>query len=270
MPRFHDLKAEYEKSQAKYRNSAAGKAYQKRIDKEMAERKARYENPDTPPFKDMIWSKKRKCWVYPDKRSPAKKRRDQKAVDRMDEVRKIWAPVAERIAPGWGQQVACGLGWKKLIFDLVRDIDRVWQGFLSHAGRDCWAANQIKEKFGGLRFYVQSTVEMLKKDPAWLKDEFEWRCRLMRLLIDDAEGESYRICDVCAERGRRRSVDGWLTVVCDKDYQSWLTNAWKERKRHNPKLKLTSLMDDEEKVKRGLKPRTEYDFKGAKRRKDKA
>lgn len=89
----------------------------------------------------------------------------------------------------------CGDGW----FDL---LDTLCAG-LSALPMDKPSANasgvrafQVKEKYGTLRFYVDSA-----SDTAFA-------------LIDFAEAMSARICESCGNRGRTRG-QGWLTTLCD-------------------------------------------------------
>jgi len=56
---------------------------------------------------------------------------------------------------------------------------------------------QVKEKYGGLRFYVQ-----------YANDE-------QYAMIRFAESMSYRTCEVCGDRGKSNK-DGWVTTRCEK------------------------------------------------------
>lgn len=58
-------------------------------------------------------------------------------------------------------------------------------------------AVQIKEKFGGLRFYVSGG------------DEFD------RGVIFSAEAMSRKICETCGQKGKTRD-DGWMITLCDE------------------------------------------------------
>ena len=58
-------------------------------------------------------------------------------------------------------------------------------------------AAQVKEKFGGLRFYVDNC------------DDY------VRGVIAMAESMSYRTCESCGDSGHRRS-GGWVRTLCDK------------------------------------------------------
>lgn len=55
---------------------------------------------------------------------------------------------------------------------------------------------QVKEKFGGLRFYT-----------SWSTPRFEER-------IEQSTAASYRLCEDCGEPGQLR-YDGWLRTLCD-------------------------------------------------------
>ena len=57
-------------------------------------------------------------------------------------------------------------------------------------------ASQVKEKFGGLRFYVDRATE----------EHYNY--------INFAENMSYRTCEVCGSPGKRYT-DGWHQVLCD-------------------------------------------------------
>ena len=59
---------------------------------------------------------------------------------------------------------------------------------------------QVKEKFGGLRFYIGSAD----------KEFFD--------AIDAAEEESYTICEECGQPGILREDLGWILTLCDEHY----------------------------------------------------
>lgn len=80
-----------------------------------------------------------------------------------------------------------GEGWHPLVNKLIDDLFQLgWDGRL----------DQIKEKFGGLRFYISSGSPEVHER------------------ISKAEDDSYRICDVCGEPGKLRT-GGWLATLCD-------------------------------------------------------
>ena len=86
----------------------------------------------------------------------------------------------------WGFE--CGDGWFDLIYDLSKKISKVDQ--------DC-EATQVKEKFGTLRFYVQSGSDKVYS------------------LIDKAEKKSEKTCENCGKPGKLSTI-GWYSVRCKK------------------------------------------------------
>jgi hypothetical protein len=77
-------------------------------------------------------------------------------------------------------------GWHPLITTLVEDLEK-----LGWDGQVC----QVKEKFGGLRFYIGAE-----------SDEIHLR-------INEAEKQSYKICEMCGKPGSIVKM-GWLTTRC--------------------------------------------------------
>lgn len=59
---------------------------------------------------------------------------------------------------------------------------------------------QIKEKFGGLRFYASFKKEVFNTAQA---------------LVNDAEGLSFHVCETCGDLGKLRDSSGWYVTLCD-------------------------------------------------------
>jgi hypothetical protein len=58
--------------------------------------------------------------------------------------------------------------------------------------------DQIKEKFGGLRFYISGGTT------------------LMEALISSAESSSYSICEECSKPGERCTAgSSWILTLCE-------------------------------------------------------
>ena len=80
-----------------------------------------------------------------------------------------------------------GPGWSSLLADLISDLDKLgWDGRII----------QVKEKFGGLRFYTggQNSSESQKR-------------------IREAEELSYKVCEMCGKPGTPGGV-GWVKTMC--------------------------------------------------------
>jgi len=87
----------------------------------------------------------------------------------------------------------CGNGWFQLIYDLSSDLMRITRT----KGYKTPVVVQVKEKFGGLRFYINGS-----------QDEYQGR-------IMAAEELSFQTCEMCGRKGERRS-GGWIQTLCDK------------------------------------------------------
>ena len=82
----------------------------------------------------------------------------------------------------------CNEGWYPLIQQLIEDLIQLgWDKQVT----------QVKEKFGGLRFYIN-------EGPNEVHDR-----------ITKAEGESYTICEMCGAPGEIRRDTGWYRTLCE-------------------------------------------------------
>ena len=68
-------------------------------------------------------------------------------------------------------------------------------------------AEQIKEKFGGLRFYVSGGDDITEA------------------FISFAETMSMKICETCGNPGKQKSISGWIHTACDPCFES---RAWRK------------------------------------------
>ncbi|KKN09464.1 hypothetical protein LCGC14_1046290 [marine sediment metagenome] len=131
----------------------------------------------------------------------------------------------------WGFEV--GLGWLPL-------VDSIGQQLTDLNVEDKVIADQVKEKFGGLRFYYHTENLPMSIWDWWPTNRFVvriWFHRYVRWikkhltkvrkyvfgltlyekvqgLIYEAEDKSYIICENCGEPGKTRG-QGWLKTSCD-------------------------------------------------------
>jgi len=94
----------------------------------------------------------------------------------------------------WG--FSCNDGWFDLIYALSKNIIDLIKD-LPDDERKLYKASQVKEKYGGLSFYMDFSNKEI--------DE----------LIRIAEYNSYNICEMCGEIGELQSNKWWRTV-CEK------------------------------------------------------
>ncbi len=81
-----------------------------------------------------------------------------------------------------------GEGWYPIIKNIINELIAL--------GWDKRAV-QVKEKFGGLRFYLESYPEGADD------------------VIIKYEKLSYETCETCGEKGSNRKIKGWLYTLCD-------------------------------------------------------
>jgi len=115
-----------------------------------------------------------------------------------DRLKKLRAEFPEMFRPvkihkAWSAvpcEISCGNGWYELIRDLCYAIMKCGIG-------EEFYAVQVKEKFGGLRFYVYGSSDEVQQ------------------LINKAEDDSFSVCKKC---GSKDGVDvrgkGWIKTLC--------------------------------------------------------
>jgi len=95
----------------------------------------------------------------------------------------------------------CGNGWYNIIDNLGSKLEPLIKLFiLEHDEEEIYpTAFQVKEKFGGLRFYMTTSTDEMDK------------------LVDLAEEESYKTCEQCGTKDNvNTNNEGWMVTLCDK------------------------------------------------------
>lgn len=112
-----------------------------------------------------------------------------------------------------GTQV--GAGWWPAILTAAEKLTKVLDDYPGWVVKTA----QLKEKFGGMRWYIRICQP---KDPMWdtgEADEPATPPEDLRLKVNQILGEARvateRACEVCGEPGEARH-DGWIKVLCDK------------------------------------------------------
>tara|TARA_Y100000310_G_C20550442_1_gene747787 strand:+ start:565 stop:1062 length:498 start_codon:yes stop_codon:yes gene_type:complete len=155
----------------------------------------------------------------------------------MDEKEKCWQDELKEKYPKLLKQTypSVGEGWKDLLDNML--------GQIQHYMKWCWENEynedktvlqdgeeppetgkwiqqpeftQIKEKFSGLRAYYYGGDERI------------------RGIVDSAEGMSYRICEICGNKGEARN-DGWRRTLCTEHHE--VEQARQEARRQEAKAR---------------------------------
>jgi hypothetical protein len=92
-------------------------------------------------------------------------------------------------------------GWFDIIYNLSAKLEKLIME-IPEDERAYYKASQVKEKFGGLRFYMTASTPDMEK------------------LIEEAEELSLKTCETCGKSGSLRSFGGWLVTLCDEHANS--------------------------------------------------
>lgn len=112
-----------------------------------------------------------------------------------DEMQNYFPTTYPKIFSGKYGGIAVGTGW----FDILNSACQLIQSHCDWQKEKCpqVVAQQVKEKFGGLRFYVQGGDEYTQG------------------IIAMAEMMSGKVCEECGEPGKTRH-GGWIRTLCDR------------------------------------------------------
>ena len=84
------------------------------------------------------------------------------------------------------------VGWDPLIKNLIDELITLgWDKQVT----------QVKEKFGGLRFYINGGSDEIYNK------------------ITEAEKLSHETCELCGKKGELRTKIRWFTTLCDEHYE---------------------------------------------------
>ena len=98
--------------------------------------------------------------------------------------------------------IECGDGWFAIVDRLSSACECEIELLISRGvNEESWPrVAQIKEKLGGLRFYVKGSLSP------------KLRREILRTVVDD--GESFQTCELCGAAGRLRS-QAWKRTLCN-------------------------------------------------------
>ena len=125
--------------------------------------------------------------------------------------------------------VECGKGWYPLIkpiFDYIEEYNK------DKEGEDKMEVLQCKEKFAGLRVYMNFYDDKLRK------------------LIDDAEEKSYNTCEICGKPCKTHIEGHWWYAMCDDCFNDMLENR---KKRQDGFIQKVEELKKEKETKNGYK-----------------
>ena len=117
---------------------------------------------------------------------------ETKLVKKYPKIFKMVGSSPQESCMAWGMD--CGDGW----YWLIDQLCKVLQFNTDNNKQPQVVAAQVKEKFGGLRFYINSGST----------EQFA--------AIHLAESMSYGICEICGTTENVGQTDGWISSLCPK------------------------------------------------------
>lgn len=99
--------------------------------------------------------------------------------------------------------VECNEGWYPIIDDLSKEISEIAKRFPVTDGENHISVVQIKEKFGGLRYYVN------------YHDMSDDDIQQIEYIIRNAEMKTFAVCEDCGGNGEKVSPRRyWMKTLC--------------------------------------------------------
>lgn len=94
----------------------------------------------------------------------------------------------------WGDEV--DKGWALIVLQCHKELKHLDPKY---------KISQIKEKFGGLRYYFDSSFDF---DSTTRK--------IMDYVVEAAEHRCSQTCEICGSGGELRKNNGWYKTLCDE------------------------------------------------------
>ena len=113
--------------------------------------------------------------------------------------------------------ICCGDGWFELIDDISRQLS-----FLTKYFKCRITLFQVKEKFAGLRYYINRPEG---KWPRSIKDRNTLE-KIIYTIKSDGERKSWYICEECGKSKNPppKRLGNWLYAMCDDCWKKFLKN----------------------------------------------
>ena len=116
-----------------------------------------------------------------------------------EDIKEDFIEVLKTIPDGWGRWVTLDKGWYKLVIDTHKKLKYIDPNYEIH---------QVKEKFGGLRYYYQSSFPY-----GSMQDE------IMQAIVNNAEQAAERTCEICGTHDYKAKVETrvrnyWYKTLC--------------------------------------------------------
>ena len=140
------------------------------------------------------------------------------------DILKLYKEPISETCMGWGME--CDDGWYNLLDECLEELEYLCHKFSTEDRKVEIRAEQIKEKFGTLRFYttIENATELERK--------------ILNRVIDNAETDSANICEVTGNNGKfcKSNTTRWYKTLCREEarrqnfyaYDQKVEEFWKE------------------------------------------
>ena len=106
----------------------------------------------------------------------------------------------------------CDIGWGDILKEILTELKEVISS-LKDWSSPVFRVAQIKEKFGGLRFYIDFNQEV--DENFTLPNDVVVQ---FYNIIEKGEDKSFSVCEYCGKEGELRRLS-WLKTLCDNCFQ---------------------------------------------------
>lgn len=115
-------------------------------------------------------------------------------------------------------------GWSNILGTMCQNIANILEKY--DLPQDAFVPLQIKEKFASLRVYWRMDkenftpiIDFLGQGSLDLNNyDSEFKKEILKI-IDEACEQSKTTCEICGEKGEKRTDLRWISTLCDKHYQ---------------------------------------------------
>jgi hypothetical protein len=116
-----------------------------------------------------------------------------------EDMKEDYVEILNTIPEGWGRWITCDKGWYKLVIDTHKKLKYIDPDYEIH---------QIKEKFGGLRYYYHCSVpyKSIQRE-------------IMDAIVESAESNAEKTCETCGSNSYKDKVETrnrryWYKTLC--------------------------------------------------------
>lgn len=117
-----------------------------------------------------------------------------------EDMKQDFIEILQKIPDGWGRWITCDKGWYKLVIDTHKKLKYIDPDYEIH---------QIKEKFGGLRYYYHCSVpyKSIQRE-------------IMDAIVESAESNAEKTCEACGansykDKAKTRLRNHWYKTLCE-------------------------------------------------------